>query len=480
MSVADVERKPSRADAVGAFGVVAVGIAACWLTALVVGIGAGNCSAWLAIPRLCTSLPLGLSAAVCIAALPLFVFAIAGRPLAALLGLYIVLVPIDDALLVTGGLSITKIVGLAVAIAALATIVRRRARINVPYAALAWLVVVAFMALSLWWSIDPEMSLDNLVTIASAFALLFVLVIVPMNAQELRIVVFSTIFSGAVIGIVAMALSRHELSTVAGQVGRLYLSFGTSTLDPNRFGASLLLPIAMTVGAIGQSRGWTRISLFAALALALTAVYLSASRGTLVALGVMGLVAVLGMRRRLLYGSLLVVCAVLLFVIPSEISTRLYEGTGASGTGRTDIWRVALAAFPLHWLLGTGVGTFVPAYDRAFFLTYQPQFLEWSRDPHNLVMSTAVELGVVGLVLMAVALILQYRSVRLITPDAPFPWLRSVFSAALIGLVVAAMFVDVLATKFSWLLFTEMLIFAGFAARSSLPAGAAAARTQDG
>src|SRR5580704_2625884 len=183
----------------------------------------------------------------------------------------------------------------------------------------------------------------------------------------------------------------------------------------------------------------------------------------------MGLVAVLGMRRRLLYGSLLVVCAVLLFVIPSEISTRLYEGTGASGTGRTDIWRVALAAFPLHWLLGTGVGTFVPAYDRAFFLTYQPQFLEWSRDPHNLVMSTAVELGVVGLVLMAVALILQYRSVRLITPDAPFPWLRSVFSAALIGLVVAAMFVDVLATKFSWLLFTEMLIFAGFGAPTWMP-----------
>ena len=39
-------------------------------------------------------------------------------------------------------------------------------------------------------------------------------------------------------------------------------------------------------------------------------------------------------------------------------------------------------------------------------------------------------------------------------------------AASLVGLVVAAMFVNVLATKFAWLLFTEMLIFAGFGART--------------
>jgi O-antigen ligase len=464
MSLADPRETPRRADAVGAAVVVGVAIAACWLTAIVVGAGAGNCGAWLAIPRLCTSMPLGISTAVGVAALPLFVFLFSGRPLAALLGLYIILVPIDDALLLTEGLSIPKIVGAAIGIAAVVTLLRRRAAIRIPKAALGWLAVIALMGLSLWWSIDPEMSYTNLVTIASSFVLMLVVVAVPMNAGELRTVVFATIFSGAVIGLTAMALARHELSTVAGQEGRLYLSFGTATLDPNRFGASLLLPIAMTVGAIGQTKGWARIALVVALGFALTAVYLSASRGTLLALGVMGLVAVLGMRRRLLYGSLLAVCAVLLFVIPSEISSRLYEGTGSSGTGRTDIWRVALAAVPAHPWLGTGVGTFVPAYDQAFFLTYQPQFLEWGRDPPNLIMSTVVELGLVGVVLVGVALVLQYRSVRLIPPDTPFSWLRPVFGISLIGMVVAAMFVDVLATKFSWLLFTEMLIFAKFAA----------------
>ena len=372
------------------------------------------------------------------------------------------MVPIDDALLVGGGFTVTKIVGLLIAIVAGATMLRRGIRITVPYAVLGWLALVGLMAISITWSIDPEMSSGNLVTIASEFALLLILVAVPMNEAELRTVVWATIVSGAAVGITAMALARHELSTQAGQVGRLYLSFGTATLDPNRFGASLLLPIAMTVGTMGQTKGWTRAALLVPLGLSFGAVYLSASRGTLVALGAMAAVAVLYSRRRVL-GSILAVAGLLVYIIPSEISARLNEGTGSTLTGRTDIWRVAVAAFPLHPLLGSGVGTFIAAYNRAFFLTYQPDFLDWDRDPHNLIMLTAVELGIVGLVLLATALILQYRSVRVI-PPGPFRWLRPVFAASLVGLVVAAMFVNVLATKFAWLLFTEMLLFAGFGA----------------
>ncbi len=466
-------------DAAIATGVALVAVVACLLLALAVGVGAGNCTAWYSIQGLCDSPNLSFPTAVIIAALPVFAFVLAGRPLAALLGLYAILVPLDDALLVGGGLTVTKMVGFAIAIAAGATILRRGVRISIPYAVLGWLAVVGLMLLSVTWSIDPEQSTGMLVTIASAFALLLILVVVPMNEAELRTVVVSTIISGAVIGITAMTLARHELSTQAGQVGRLYLSFGTATLDPNRFGASLLLPIAMTVGAIGQTKGWTRAALFVPLVLALMAVYLSASRGTLVALGAMSLVALLASRRRVLIGSLLAVGAALVFIVPSEISSRLNEGTGSTLTGRTDIWRVALAAFPQHWLLGNGVGTFISAYNRAFFLTYQPQFLDWDRDPHNLIISTAIELGTVGVILLAVALVLQYRSVRVIPPDNPFFWLRPVFGAALIGLVVAAMFVDVLATKFAWLLFTEMLIFAGFAAQQRLSPGAGTARIRE-
>ncbi|HEX4012532.1 MAG TPA: O-antigen ligase family protein [Candidatus Cybelea sp.] len=476
MSLA-VPGKPRKSDVAAAAIVVAVAVVACLLLALAIGVSAGNCSIWFAIPGLCDSPLVALPAAVIVAALPALAFALAGRPLAALLGLYIVLVPIDDALLVGGGFTVTKMVGFAIAIFAGATMLRRGMRVRVPYAVFGWLALIALMALSLTWSIDPEMSTGNLATIVSEFALLLILVAVPMKEAELRTVVWATILSGAAVGIIAMALARHELSTQAGQVGRLYLSFGTATVDPNRFGAALLLPIAMTVGTMGQTKRWTRAALLVPLGLALGAVYLSASRGTLVAIGAMAAVAILYSRRRVLLGSILAVVAALVYVVPSELSSRLNEGTGSTLTGRTDIWRVAVAAFPQHWLLGSGVGTFIAAYNRAFFLTYQPQFLDWDRDPHNLIMSTAVELGAAGIVLLAGALILQYRSVRLIPP--PFAWLRPVFAAALIGLIVAAMFVDVLATKFAWLLFTEMLIFAGFGARTWLLPRSRLGRTPD-
>ena len=181
MSLASLPRKPRRADAAAAAVVVSVAVLACLLLALAVGVSAGNCSIWFAIPGLCDSPNIALPAAVIIAALPVLAVTLSGRPLAALVGLYIVLVPIDDALLVGGGFTVTKIVGLGIAIVAVATMLRRGIRITVPYAVLGWLAVVALMAISITWSIDPEMSSGNLITIASEFALLLILVAVPMN-----------------------------------------------------------------------------------------------------------------------------------------------------------------------------------------------------------------------------------------------------------------------------------------------------------
>lgn len=464
-----VGRMVDRVDAIGAKRVAAALVVLCGLAALSVVLSAGNCNAWFAIPGLCRS-STAVLVAVGVAALPIAAFGIVTRPLATLLALYIVLLPLDDALIVNGGFTITKLLGLAVAAAGAGRLITRRRRIRVPYAILGWGAVLGFMTASILWGIDPSSSTQQLVTIFSAFALLLILVAVPMDAVDLRAIIYATIASGAVVGLIAIILARQEVSQVAGQAGRLYLTFGASTfnpnrfgaIDPNRFGASLLLPIAVTVGAIGQTRGWLRAALFVALALTCSAIYLSASRGTMLALLAMALVAILSSRHRFVLGVLLAASVSFILVIPSEITRRLYaEGTAASGTGRVDIWRVAVEIFRNHWLLGTGVGTFIPAYNRAFFLAYQPHYVGWGRDPHSLLLSTATELGVVGLALMTVALVLQYRSARLIGPNHPYPWLRTVFCAAFIGLLVAAFFVDLLSTKFAWLLFTEMLVFAG-------------------
>ncbi len=456
-------RVPSRADVTATALLGGALIVGCALVALFIGVNVGNCSASQAIPIFCRP-NTGIVAAISIAALPLLIFAARRRPLAALFGLYIVLVPIDDVLLVGQAFSITKLLGIASAVTALAIILRRRSEIRLPHAVLGWTAVVALMALSTIWGINPKDSMPDLTAVTSAFVLLAIVVVAPLDSVDVRAIVAATIASGIVVGIVAMIMARHELSTIAGQVGRLYLTFGSTTEDPNRFGASLLLPIAMTVGAIGQFRGWRRLGLLAILPFPLAAVYLTASRGTTLALIAMAIFGIFRSKHRLALIGVLVVGVGLMLVIPNEITSRIFtEGTATGGAGRLDIWTIAMAVFRSHWLLGTGVGTFPSAYDHAFFAGYEPQYAGWNRAPHSLLVSTGTELGVVGLISMACALVLQYRSLRLMGPGDPYPWLRDVFAAAFVGLLVASLFVDVLITKFSWLLFTEMLVVARLA-----------------
>lgn len=468
--MSELARRPlSRADAIATALVGGALVVGCALVALFIGINIGNCSASQAISVLCQPTT-GTAVAITIAALPLLIFIARRRPLAALFGLYIVLVPIDDVLIVGQALSIAKLLGIAAAVTALALMVWRRTEIRPPHAVLGWTAVVALMALSTIWGINPADSIPDLVAVTSGFFLLVILAVAPMDAVDMRAIVAATIASGVVVGIVAMVMARHELSNIAGQVGRLYLQFGSTTEDPNRFGAALLLPVAMTVGAIAQFRGWRRIGLLAILPLPLAAIYLTASRGTTLALIAMAIFGIIRSKHRVVLIALLALGLGLMLVIPNEITSRIFtEGTATGGAGRLDIWTIAMAVFRGHWLLGTGVGTFPSAYDHAFFAGYEPQYAGWNRAPHSLLVSTGTELGVVGLIAMASALVLQYRSLRLMGPGHPYPWLRGVFACAFVGLLVASLFVDVLITKFSWLLFTEMLIVARLAAAPPRP-----------
>jgi putative inorganic carbon (hco3(-)) transporter len=441
-----------------------LGVGICLLLAFVVAVTAGRCDGVFAIPQLC-NFPIAVGAALTIAAVPLVVRLTARRPIAWLFAAYIVLVPINEALFLSPSLTVTKILGIVLAVVAIATVVWKRAPIRLPGAVFAWAAVVALMTLSIVWGVAPALSLPTIITISSEFALLAVIVATPLDREDLRAVIIATIASGAVVGVVALVSGQHELSTIEGSVGRLYLNLGTATLDPDLFGAALLLPVAMTVGAFGQTKGWQRIGLLALLLLTLTAVYLTASRGTVLALIAMAIVGIAATRHRVALTAALLAGVALMFAIPNEVTSRFLaqDVTGLStGDLRLDIWRVALPIFRGHWLLGTGVGTFPAAYDRAFFAAYQPQFAGWTVDPHGLLISTSTELGVVGIIFVGVALIMQYRSVRFIGPDHPYPWLRAVFTAAFLGLLVSAFFVDVMAKKFAWLLFTEMLLAARF------------------
>ena len=366
------------------------------------------------------------------------------------------LVPVDAMLIPGSHTSLTKLTGLLVVATALWTIVRRRAPLRVPGPVFFWLAVVTFMALSTLWAINVNASLHELPTILSAFALFALVTVVPVDREDFRGIMIATIASGAIAGVLAIA-QRHELAAAAG-LDRLAVTLGTATIDPNQFAAALLLPIAVTVTAILRNgyRSW--LLLVPSLILMLTAVYLTASRGAALALVAMAIVAILASRRRVLWSVLLALAVGAAILIPNELASRIATSKLLAGSGRIDIWRVALSIFKEHWLLGTGFANFPAAYDRAFFSAFEQHFESWHRASHSLIVSTTTELGVVGALILGAALVAQYRSLGSIRVSSGDFWTRTTFRAAFAGLLVAALFLDVLTFKYSWLLFMEMLL----------------------
>ena len=100
---------------------------------------------------------------------------------------------------------------------------------------------------------------------------------------------------------------------------------------------------------------------------------------------------------------------------PTDLRTRL---TSAVDNGRIDNWRVALDGFDAQPLHGTGAGTYRITWDHD-----RPAPPVKVNDGHSLYLETLSELGVVGLVLLLIALgtILVGGVVRLGGRGAPRP-----------------------------------------------------------
>jgi O-antigen ligase len=116
------------------------------------------------------------------------------------------------------------------------------------------------------------------------------------------------------------------------------------------------------------------------------------------------------------------------------------KGLGA-GSGRLYIWDAGRLALKAHWLGGAGLGAFPAAYNHELLAMYQPIFQGWSRPAHNAVLSAAVELGLLGALLLIFAWWRSWQDARG----------NTVIEAAIVGLAVAAMFLDVMLFKYIWL-----------------------------
>ena len=386
---------------------------------------------------------------------PALVWLALTRPILFPYALFALLVPFDNLLGIGSSGTVTRLLGLASGACFLFTIVRTR-RIIAPGATIVWIAaMLLYGAITLVWSIDPTTGNLDWRTLFELGALYAIASLVPIQARDLRVIVAAIISGGVIAGLYGIYTfhGEHAALLSADATGRLWFSFGGHRLDVNLFADSLILPVALSMWAWLNARwGAYKLAVSAGLIVMLYAISLTASRESFLAIGAM--VAVFGWRSR--WGArvvpILAGLALFGFLSPT-VRERFSEAISTGGAGRSAIWHVGLKAFERHPVFGWGFGSFADAYNRVYLQVFQHYDAGWTRASHNLFVHYGVEGGICAIGLVLAVWIAQWRQARDLSAISSLADLSNALCAALVGLFIAAMFIDLFATKTLWLAF---------------------------
>jgi putative inorganic carbon (HCO3(-)) transporter len=271
--------------------------------------------------------------------------------------------------------------------------------------------------------------------------------------------------------------------------------------DPNFFAQILLMAAPLALFAGWESpRKRMRAAAFAAAALMIGAILLTYSRGGMLALGVVLVLALMAHRvdkRRLIAGA--AALAVLLLLLPASFTERfitieqiLPGGDEAlhpdsSFQKRKLLTATAWEMFKDKPLLGVGAGNYTVWYDH-----YAERVGSAAREyddpgerhyPHSLYLEIAAESGLAGLAVFAAVVAISLAGFRSAfrelsaSGERELAGLAKAFEIALIGYLVSSLFLHGHFQRYLWLLFAFSAAFARLAAPQTvedrLPAGAA-------
>lgn len=403
---------------------------------------------------------LGLALVFAIAA-PYGLYIAFTRPLVFPFGLYVLLVPFDNVLGAGSFGTITKLLGIISGGVLLMWMLRRGTGSG------AWSVLLPLALLMLWmlastfWSLDQSEALKSIPTYAGLILLYVALAFAPVTMRDVRIVLGCVIAGGVAAAAYGANVFYHDpaLANASGQV-RLVIQIGSSSIDPNHFANALLFPAAaLAMWSLQTPRLSAKCAGAAGIGLMLTAILLSGSREALLALVLIALYFLWRSRYRL---QVLAVTAVAIAVTQS-VQTSMWErfasALSTGGSGRASIWAVAIEAAKHRLLEGYGVGNFETAYNTMYLAVAQPYPYGWSSPAHNIALHYTVELGIVGLALIAWFFWRQFRSLAAATATSPYYDYRVMLEASLLAIVLVSFSVDLFTYKYAWLVFAVVALF---------------------
>jgi O-antigen ligase len=386
---------------------------------------------------------------------PLAAYGAIFAPLVFPFTLYVMLVPFDNLLTTPAYGTLTRLLAILCGASIAFWLLRTRRAIMPDRSVFFWGLLWVWSAASLMWAIDPAFGFTRFFTFTQLLALYVVVSLVPIDRRTLRIVVAGTILGSVIAAGYGAYLFGHGLDT---RSDRLFLESGSdldpSHIDPNHFAAALILPIALALTGLLRARSLGQRAIYGIALLAMGAgVAVSGSRGGMLAVGIVLLYVIVRTRTNLLAGGVAVALLGVTLTLNTDIGSRIALAAPTGGAGRLDIWRVGFVAFREHLWMGAGYANFPLAFDNAFIGVFEHYYTHWHRVPHNILLSTGVELGAVGLIIFLGAWFVQFRALRAIKRTDPLYSIRIAAESALIGLFVAGLFLDTMDYKYQWLAF---------------------------
>lgn len=377
------------------------------------------------------------------------------RPILFPLVAFFAAVPFDN-LLQTGGGTITKFLALASAGAILLVMCNRKRTMTPSIAMAGWGAFLLWSFASLIWAKDPAFGLGSLMQVVQLFLLCLILAMLRIRMADVRWMMLATLTGGVACALygIYMFVSGHVQRTDALS-SRLDISLGANSyINADHYAGALVFPLAIALVAFLRLDGWKRVIAAVSFTTLVAGILVSATRGSLVSLAIMGIYLAFVERRRL---QLLVLGGIglLTSLAMPNVWLRFVDSQQGDLGGRNGIWAIGLNAFRTHMLAGSGTGNFRLAYGEAYLMTPQKGLFthRWAEDSHNLIVNTSVELGIIGVVLILIAWYLQFRTVSKISRDSSFGAVRSAIEAGTIGLFMVAMAVDLMWYKYLWIAF---------------------------
>ena len=371
------------------------------------------------------------------------------RPMIIFVATFAALAPIDFLLIMGGGATMTRFVGIG-AIGTLALGLLARGSRMPPRFVVVWLIAFAWMVASLVWAGDQPKSLERLSQTALPLLMVTLVAMSRCDRTDLRGLIAAIAGGGTAVALYAL-YAGHQFKP---EPGRINLAHGSAQMEPN--GVALALLPAFAIGlaaAVSPGTPLKRLTGLGVVCAIGAAALATQSRGGVLALGVMLVWSAIRVRRPLVTFAIVAIGTVMA-VTQNAVFARFLDSSSnanAEGAGRIPIWQVGLEALRQHWLIGNGYGTFSDAYNQAYLLVPHHFYTGWSREAHDLIIQCFVELGVFGGGLVLYAWWRQFRELASIPAHDPDAWLRLAAEVGILGVFVAALFMDVLVLKPAWI-----------------------------